>query len=47
MLIALKKHLMLANQAKEYKITKCYTKLKLYYWFHSQVLHNKVRTKGI
>jgi hypothetical protein len=30
MLVALKKHLALTNQAKEYEITKRYTKLKLY-----------------
>jgi len=30
MLVSLKKHLALTNRAKEYKITKQYTKLKLY-----------------
>jgi hypothetical protein len=30
MLVALKKHLALTNQAKEYKITKQYARLKLY-----------------
>ena len=30
MLVSLKKHLAFTNRAKEYKITKCYAKLKLY-----------------
>ena len=30
MLVSLKKHLALTNRAKEYEITKCYIKLKLY-----------------
>jgi hypothetical protein len=30
MLVSLKKHLALTDQAKEYKITKRYAKLKLY-----------------